>query len=84
MELAAHLDDPLLPARNAKLLLDWMGEHGLEPDALLEGTGVDASALTLPGTRITCRQQMRLLENVLCARAGGASPSTPSAFSAMP
>ncbi|MFP5218660.1 MAG: AraC family transcriptional regulator [Actinomycetes bacterium] len=53
------------------LLLTRLGaEHGLPAEALLDGTGIDADRLRVPGTEVTGRQELAVLRAMHRARPG--------------
>ncbi|HWH28099.1 MAG TPA: AraC family transcriptional regulator ligand-binding domain-containing protein, partial [Mycobacteriales bacterium] len=57
-------------AASVLLLTRLAGEHGLPVQPLLDGTGIDADRLRVPGTEVTARQELAVLRAMQRARPG--------------
>lgn len=57
-------------AASVLLLTRLAAEHGLPAEALLDGTGIDADRLRVPGTEVTGRQELAVLRAMHRARPG--------------
>lgn len=58
-----------LPAPVGAIMVEVAGDFGIAPAQVLEGTAIDEAALAAPDTRISMRDQTRMLEN--CLRLSG-------------
>ena len=59
------LDDAVIPIYYPSGLVRWLEEQGYERAALIDGTGLEASAIDVPDVRVSFRQHRTLICNAL-------------------
>lgn len=61
------LHTPFEPVIYARLFLEVLGEEGVEPGRLLDGTGLSAADLADPANKMTVSQQIKIYANAAAA-----------------
>jgi len=62
---APNLDVPAVPVRSAKSMIESARRVGIEPAALLEGSGLHPDRLSIPAARISYRCYLTMFRNLI-------------------